>query len=215
MGRKYNLTGKKFGRLTVISDSGERDYDGAILWSCICDCGVSKRLRTQSLTISNVKSCGCLRNEISKAVNTIHNYHGTRIYKIWDDMHQRCTNKNNTNFHHYGGRGITISEEWKNFEVFKDWAVINGYHENLSIDRINNNKGYSPDNCRWTTSLEQGRNKRSNRMITIEDETKCLSEWVEKFNLKYGTVFGRIRKGDPPELWFLSKIEYKKRSCNV
>lgn len=111
-------------------------------------------------------------------------------------MRYRCYNINDKEYSWYGGRGITICDEWLNdFMSFYDWSMNNGYQDNLTIDRIDNNKGYSPINCRWTTRKEQARNTRRNRLITIDGETKCLAEWCEVFNLNYHTVKRRLYRG--------------------
>lgn len=122
--------------------------------------------------------------------------HYKRIYKVYDHMRYRCYNINDKEYSWYGGRGITICDEWLNdFMSFYDWSMNNGYQDNLTIDRIDNNKGYSPINCRWTTRKEQARNTRRNRLITIDGETKCLVEWCEVFNLNYHTVKRRLYRG--------------------
>ena len=127
--------------------------------------------------------------------NYKHGKKGTRLYRIWHDMKTRCCNKNTIYYKNYGGRGIDVCNEWReDFMAFYNWSIANGYKDNLSIDRIDNNEGYSPDNCRWVDRKTQQRNKRNNRYITINGETHCLMEWCELLNLNYFTVHARINK---------------------
>lgn len=108
----------------------------------------------------------------------------TRLYQIWNMMRQRCENPKQHAFNDYGGRGIKVCCEWKDFETFRDWALSNNYNDNLTIDRINNDGNYCPENCRWTTIAKQARNRRSNRFITYKGETHCINEWCEKLKIK-------------------------------
>ena len=111
-------------------------------------------------------------------------------------MKSRCSNPTKGNYNEYGGRGIKVCEEWvHDFAAFRDWALANGYDDTLTIDRIDNDKGYSPDNCRWASRLEQNRNQRTNHMVTYRDETKTIGEWAQLYNLAPGTLFSRIQRG--------------------
>lgn len=157
--RKVDLTGEKFGRLTVISQSIIRGNRNQIKWDCICECGTKKTIPSTSLRSGSSKSCGCLVLE-----GTLQKTHGmskSRIYRIYRHMINRCGNHGVDSYPLYGGRGIRVCEEWKTFEPFYEWAMQHGYADNLSIDRRDNEKGYYPDNCRWSTELEQARNKRN------------------------------------------------------
>lgn len=123
-----------------------------------------------------------------------------RLRGVWQNMRQRCLNPNNRQYRDYGGRGITICDEWRDdYPCFREWALKSGYKQGLTIDRINNDGGYSPQNCRWATFKEQNRNKRTNLNITLNGETKCLIEWVEMFGLNYPLVQVRLKKGWPVE----------------
>lgn len=191
-----DLTGQKFGRLTVIGidDKGTRKT----YWLCQCDCGNFKSVRTDSLTGGLIRSCGCLKKEQDKINLVKHHSHkqsGTRLYQIWLGIRKRCFNEKDARYMDYGGRGITVCDEWKNdFVPFYEWALSNGYSDDLTIERIDNNKGYAPNNCRWATIKEQCQNRRSNILITIGNTTKNLTQWCEMFNLDSKMVFARYHR---------------------
>lgn len=156
-----DITGKRFGRLTVM-----RRYDSK-RWECLCDCGNITISDGYQLRRGITKSCGCYQRTNAGDVHRKHGYCGTRLYRIYYKMKERCYRPENDNFKYYGGRGIKICDEWlQNFSSFADWAVSNGYADNLTIDRKDNEKGYSPDNCRWVTMAEQQRNKRKRGTLT-------------------------------------------------
>ena len=191
-----DLTGKKFGKLEVIGvhDTGSRKT----YYVCQCDCGNVKVVRADALISGATKSCGCIKKEQDKAnltANHSHKMSGTRIYETWQDMKRRCYNKQNARYDRYGGRGITICEEWlNNFQSFYDWAISNGYSDDLTIDRIDNDGNYEPSNCRWSTAKEQCNNRGSNINITIGNATKSLMRWCEIFNVDYKKVYARYKR---------------------
>lgn len=188
MAKALNLEGERFGRLTVIEKAGHTNYK-KVLWKCICDCGNYAYVDTHSLTNGRTKSCGCI--QLEKV--TKHGNKNTRIWRIWQYMKGRCKYKYIDSYKHYGGRGIKVCEEWdKSFESFYKWSMEHGYTDKLSIDRIDVNGNYEPSNCRWATSKEQSRNKRTNVYITYNGETRVLKDWAEFLGIDKNTLWGRI-----------------------
>lgn len=159
-----DLTGQRFGRLFVIEREGS-DNQKRVTWRCRCACGRETVVASSYLLSGNTKSCGCLRNEVLIKCSTKHGKRHTRLYDVWRNMKGRCYNPKNRKYDRYGGRGITICDEWKNdFQTFYEWAMANGYDENAlfgecTLDRIDNQKGYSPDNCRWVGIKTQNNNR--------------------------------------------------------
>ena len=162
MGRPIlDLTGQKYGRLTVLRNVGV-NKQGNALWECQCNCGAITIKASGDLRHGTTYSCGCWRREngIKNGFPRVHGMSNTRLNVIWNKMTQRCHNPVSPNYQRYGGRGITICDEWRNdFQAFHDWAVTHGYSDNLTIDRIDNDGNYEPSNCRWATVAEQNRNK--------------------------------------------------------
>lgn len=168
---------------------------------CLCDCG--KRITTiaKHLKTGNTKSCGCMMSELVRQGKIKHGAGYTRLYKIWKGMRSRCFNPNNKHYQYYGGRNITIVDEWQNFTNFQNWSLSNGYEDNLSIDRINVNGDYEPNNCRFITMAEQSKNKRNTIMITAFGETKCCADWSKdkRCTISYVSLKDRIKSGMNPE----------------
>jgi len=190
--RLVDFTGKRFGKLIVIS----RFYHEkkTTKWNCICDCGNLKIINAYSLSKGITKSCGCLISEIAKKQETTHGLSKTPEYKIYMTIKQRCYNEKSKSYKYYGGRGIKMSDSWKNsFEIFyKD--IGKRPSTNHSIERKDNNMNYSKDNCKWETKLIQANNCRSNRIIEINGVSLTASEWCRKYNISYSVFMQRINK---------------------
>lgn len=204
MAKFLDLTGKRFGRLTVIGvdkkvKSGKRER---YYWKCKCDCGNIKSVRTDCLTSGNVNSCGCLKKEqdrINLTKNHRHKLSKTHLWDVYYGMRSRCNNPEDKRYFDYGGRGIKICEEWsESIDNFAKWAYANGYDENnkdLQIDRIDNNGNYEPSNCRWVSRSRNCRNRRSNRMVKQEDGTYItIADLADKLGLDYDTVYNKYKK---------------------
>lgn len=195
MRKIIDLTGQKFGRLTAIKRVGSSKNKSA-LWLCKCDCGNEIIATSNNLRNGNTQSCGCLATEIRRKLCTKHNMRNTRIYRTWKSIRQRCYYERNDHYKYYGARGIIVCEEWKkDFLSFYNWAMANGYRDDLTIDRINVNGNYEPSNCRWITLKEQNNNRRSNHLITYNNETKNLQQWIDKFGIKRADFYYLLKKG--------------------
>lgn len=195
--RVLDLTGQRFGRLTVLNIAHrKRDAQGdvRIFWLCKCDCGNTCIVRRSQLRSGSTKSCGCLSRELSSSRNKTHGLYGTKIYKIWSGMKSRCRYSSCQDYKYYGGKGITYCEEWNDFTSFYEWAIENGYQDGLSLERINVKGNYEPSNCKWVTLREQRYNLTKSLKYTINEKTKCLAEWCEIYNVPYQTVYKRIKK---------------------
>lgn len=194
MGTYKDLTGQKFGRLIVLKQVG-RDKNNQVIWLCQCECGNTIKTISNRLKMGKTKSCGCLAKEIKSITHKTHGLSHTRLNRIYRKMKGRCLCKTNPAYPRYGGRGIKICVEWlDNFMNFYNWAINNGYADNLSIDRINVNGNYEPSNCRWATDKIQTRNLRTNHLVTYKGETRCIAEWAEILKIKYSTILQRINK---------------------
>lgn len=185
--------GTKIKHWTVIKRAANYKRDRAYL--CRCDCGTEKVLTAYKLKQPNAfVSCRKCSVKLQKHGDTV-GHNKSPLYTAWDNMKRRCRNVTHPMYKHYGGRGIDVCEEWANsFEVFKKWALENGWEKGLSIDRIDNNRGYSPDNCRWTTQKVQCNNTRRNTFATISGITKPCTYWLKKYGVSYWFVRTRMKK---------------------
>ena len=198
-------SGQKIGRLTVISLHHILPYkrkNGIIenmeCYLCKCDCGNTKIVYKLNLG-RDTNSCGCLKKT--------HGMSKTRIYRTRGDMVQRCYNEKEPSYKNYGARGIKMCDEWKkDFMAFYNWAINNGYKENLTIDRIDVNGNYEPNNCRWATVKEQGRNQRRNHIVEYNGEKHCIVEWAEKLGIKPDCIYSRFRRGWAVEKTLSTKV---------
>lgn len=198
MGRRINLVGKRFGNLTVIEKASNKGVKTR--WLCKCDCGNTVIVHTNSLMRDHTKSCGCLITDILKERNTTHGMYGIRLYRVWNNVKRRCYTKNTPSYARYGGRGIKVCDEWLDFENFYDWSMKNGYKEDAdygecTLDRIDNDGNYCPENCRWTSIKQQQRNKGTNHLITYNGETKTIVEWAEKLQVGSDVIRSRLYRG--------------------
>ncbi|MBR4031128.1 MAG: hypothetical protein IKJ07_00150 [Clostridia bacterium] len=191
-----DLTGQRFGRLTVIEFAGSKNRRA--YWKCKCDCGNICVINGHNLGTGNTKSCGCLHDERIIKDSITHGQSGTKIYRTWKDMKARCFNPNRRGFCNYGGRGITVCDEWRdNFQAFFD-CVSKLEHfgeEGYSLDRVDVNGNYEPQNVRWATRKEQGRNKRNNVIVEYKGEKMTLAEAAEKSGIKKKILETRHERG--------------------
>lgn len=213
--------GQKFGRLTIIKEAYTKTVERKVFrkrnnfytiekqnleyYLCKCDCGKEKIVFKGSLTQGLIRSCGCLAKErivyFNKNIREYHKpFRDTRLYRIWHSIKQRCYNANNqkrdvSKFNTYYKRGIVMCDEWKNdFMAFYNWAMANGYKDNLTIDRINNDGNYEPSNCRWLTVKEQQRNKRDTIYLIHNGDIDSLPSWAERLNIPYSKLYSNYKK---------------------
>lgn len=189
MSKRENIAGQRFGYLVAAEFAGV-DKNGHAIWMCKCDCGNEKLALTHKLKNKQVMSCGCMQHKYS------HGQTNTRLYHIWRTMKARCLDPGSHKYSSYGGRGITICDEWADsFEAFRAWALANGYADDLSIDRENNDGNYCPENCRWATSVTQANNTRRNRRISHNGETHTVAEWSRITGLSKSALCHRLERG--------------------
>lgn len=212
MGNFINILGEKFNYWEVL------EYSKNSKWTCRCECGTIRQISGSNLRLGKSKSCGCMQkmqnSENAIKRNTTHGLTKTnpRLYSIWHGMKQRCYYKKNINYEKYGGKGITVCDEWvSNFENFYEWSTTHGYAENLTIDRIDNNKGYSPENCRWATPKTQANNRTNNTLLTYKGETRTLQQWSDILGIPNNIISDRIKLGYTIHEAFTREIGYTKK----
>lgn len=203
--------GDVFGNFTVLQErsiqrgSGVKRFERQLL--CRCVCGSEKWYRLSRIVTGETKSCGCM-------TNVKHGGRSTRLYNTWGHMRARCYNPHDKRYASYGGRGIIVCDAWKNsFEAFRDWALSTGYKDTLTIDRIDVNGNYCPENCRWVDVLTQNNNKRSNRMIEYKGKSYTAAELARTVGISYMVLMTRLKKG-----WGLEKalsLEDKRSPCLI
>lgn len=195
MGRMIDITGQKFNRLTAIKPVG-RYNSGNVLWLCKCECGKTCEVESYLLRSGKQISCGCYPSERMAEMNTKHGGFGTRLYEIWRKMFRRCYGVNVACYSDYGGRGISVCDEWVDFSVFREWAMSHGYDDALTIDRIDVNGNYEPANCRWATAKQQANNRRNNHYVEYNGEKKTVSEWADGFRVDQRNLYYWLSKND-------------------
>lgn len=195
MGRFIDLTGQRFGRLYVLHEAGRSD-SGKVLWRCRCDCGNEKNTVGGDLRSGRTTSCGCYHQEVVTGQATVHGARFSRLYRIWCAMKYRCDSPSANKYADYGGRGIKVCAEWEHsFSAFQRWAMENGYSDELSIDRIDGDAGYSPENCRWADAVTQARNKRSNRNLIFQGKKQSVAAWADETGIPSKTIYRRLDAG--------------------
>lgn len=209
MGKTLDLEGKTFNRITVIRRAG-RTNAGKAKWFCLCSCGTEFVAVGVDIKNGRIKSCGCYQREMINWSVKKHGKSKSNLYSVWTGMKQRCFNKKERCYKYYGGKGVTVCDEWlHDFEAFFNWANENGYKEGLTIDRIDVNGNYCPENCRWITIQEQMLNRTDNRWITYNGETKSLVQWSKDLGINISTLHARLGRGLTIEEAFESgKIKY-------
>lgn len=197
-----DITRKRFGRLLAVEYVGVINGRGS--WRCKCDCGSEKIISKHDLDTGRVLSCGCYHSEHTTERFTKHGGRKDRLYNVWAGMKERCYNPNIASYKYYGGRGIFVCDEWKNnYESFRDWSLSNGYDEfsqnrECTLDRIDVNSGYCPDNCRWVDTIAQANNKRTNIKIEYNGVVHTIAEWARELNMKFMTLYNRLFKYNWP-----------------
>lgn len=189
MSELVNIQGQRFGMLTVKGDSGQRQC-GSVMWLCVCDCGNEVLVNSYNLRKGRKKSCGCYRG----TGNLKHGMSKTRLYRIWESMITRCTNKANVSYKLYGAKGVTICDEWRKFQPFAEWSLSHGYDDTLTIDRIDNSKGYEPSNCRWVDLSDQANNRSCTLYFEKDGQRKPLAKWCKELGVDYRLVYNRVHK---------------------
>lgn len=210
-----DLTSRRFGRVIVLELNHIHTCPSCTtfpMWRCKCDCGNEVIVNASSLKKGLTQSCGCLRKEKTASKNLSHGESDSRLYRIYKGMKSRCYNPNDTTYHNYGARGISVCEGWiQDFTSFRNWSLENGYAEDLSIDRIDNDGDYCPENCRWTDVFTQVNNSRHNHFVVLGGEKHTITEWSRIFEVNVKTFSYWVKK-DSSEEAILNRLEkYRKK----
>lgn len=194
MGRFHNLTGQRFGRLTVIERAADKVTGSKpkVMWRCKCDCGKEVIVWSSSLVQGTTVSCGCKTKKHGFA-------HKERLYETWKNMRRRCLDPKNKRYAQYGGRGITVCPEWGDYATFREWAMASGYKDDLTIDRIDVDGNYCPENCRWANAEVQANNVSRNRMLSYGGKSMTMAQWARKLKVTYSALNHRVQKGQNME----------------
>lgn len=207
--KKMDLIGQRFGRWTVIEKADfYRNKGKKVVWRCKCECGNEGYVTTDKLRDGRSQSCGCRIKDRAKETHFKHGDSNSRLYNIWTHMKSRCYRKSDAAYLNYGGRGITVCEEWiSDYDNFKNWALSNGYVDTLTIDRIDVNGNYTPENCRWATPKEQACNRRNNVYLEVDGEKHLLTEWSKIVGISVSTISQRLRLGWSDEKAIMTGVE--------
>lgn len=186
-----DLSGQVFGRLTVVNRVPSVKGQGGVVWNVVCECGSTRKVLSNSLRSGNSKSCGCLVKDVQRGLRLTHGMSRTREYRTWYHMWDRCTNKNNASYSRYGGRGVSVDPEWQDLQRF---IADMGNHPGggLTLERVNNDLGYSAENCVWASSQAQTDNRSITRRLTFRGVTKTIQAWARDAGLNYTTLIRRI-----------------------
>jgi hypothetical protein len=214
MGKVIDLTGERFGRLTVVKrgKTAKRKNNRGTLtyWVCQCDCGSTREVLNSDLKKGSTTSCGCYQRQRSREANITHGLSDSRLYNIWTHMKERCANPNVSCFDRYGGVGISVCEEWlTSFETFRNWSLENGYRNDLTIDRIDGAKGYNPYNCRWATVEEQNNNKKNNIIVEYNGRQMTLGQLSKTSGVDYHKLWRCVKSGMAAE----AAVQYVRGEC--
>ena len=191
-----DIAGLRFNNLTAVrfDHRDERVKGGQHYWLFRCDCGNEVVLRKNSVTSNNTTCCADCARKRKALVNTKHGGVGTRLYREWAGIIQRCINPKDTSWERYGAKGVTVCDEWLSFPAFREWAYANGYDDSLTIDRINPNGNYEPSNCRWASVREQANNKQGTLWVEYGGERMQLSYWADRLGIPYHTLYDRLHR---------------------
>ena len=205
-----DLTGQKIGFLTVLQRLPQYTHKKTY-YKCKCDCGKEIITYYGNLASGHTKSCGCYMKKLASEMFSTHRKSSTVLYKRWSGIKERCYSPNSTKYYRYGARGIKMCDEWKNdFIKFYDWSINNGFSENLTIDRIDVNGDYCPENCKWSNNIEQANNKTNSRFITYKGKTQTVAQWSRETGVAYDNIIARLRLGWDVDSIFTKPADNKK-----